>query len=197
MARLIDKDAAYAALKHEEETHKLPFTTEAFEKAARIIDQMPIIEAQPAQYGRWVHRDTGYSDSYLCSACGTNIVLTDRWRFCPNCGVKMENGMWDDERKASELWCENCDHIEMCKWYPICGCEFRQIGGKSLRSDLKKQTNGDRIRQMTDEELANLLLWNVCNVCDGREYENCGDDKHCNSFVLKWLKQEVPDDGSL
>lgn len=36
----------------------------------------------------------------------------------------------DDERKASEAWCENCDHIEMCKWYPTCGCEFRQIGGK-------------------------------------------------------------------
>lgn len=36
----------------------------------------------------------------------------------------------DDDRKASEAWCENCDHIEMCKWYPTCGCEFRQIGGK-------------------------------------------------------------------
>ena len=55
-------------------------------------------------------------------------------------------------------------------------------------------TNGDKIRQMTDEELANLLLWNVCNVCDGRGHKKCGDDKHCNSHVLEWLKQEVSDE---
>lgn len=35
-----------------------------------------------------------------------------------------------DEYKASVLWCFLCDHIEVCKWYPTCGCEFRQIGGK-------------------------------------------------------------------
>ena len=40
---LIDKHAAYTALKHEEETHGLSFSAEAFGKAARIIDQMPTI----------------------------------------------------------------------------------------------------------------------------------------------------------
>ena len=40
---LIDKHAAYTALKHEEETHVLSFSAEAFGKAARIIDQMPTV----------------------------------------------------------------------------------------------------------------------------------------------------------
>ena len=40
MPELIDKKLAYAALKHEQYTHCLSFTAEAFEKAARIIDQM-------------------------------------------------------------------------------------------------------------------------------------------------------------
>lgn len=45
MQELIDKCAAYTALKHEEETHGLSFSAEAFGKAARIIDQMPTIKA--------------------------------------------------------------------------------------------------------------------------------------------------------
>ena len=44
MPELIDKERAYTALKHEQYTHGLSFSAEAFEKAARIIDQMPTIE---------------------------------------------------------------------------------------------------------------------------------------------------------
>ena len=58
----------------------------------------------------------------------------------------------------------------------------------------QSQTNADRIRRMSDEELAELLLWNVCNVCDGRGFGKCGDDKHCKKHVAKWLKQEVEED---
>ena len=25
------------------------------------------------------------------------------------------------------LYCEDCDHIEMCRWYPLYGCEFRSL----------------------------------------------------------------------
>lgn len=60
----------------------------------------------------------------------------------------------------------------------------------------KPLTNGDRIRQMTDEELAELLLWNVCTVCDGRGFGKCGDDKHCKKHVAKWIKQEVSGDAT-
>ena len=41
--QMIDKCAAYTALKHEQEMHELSFSREAYGKAARIIDQMPTI----------------------------------------------------------------------------------------------------------------------------------------------------------
>ena len=48
-----------------------------------------------------------------------------------------------------------------------------------------KMTNGDRIRAMTDEELAKVV---VCphKICES-EMLNCG------VCILKWLKQEVED----
>lgn len=43
MLKLIDKHAVYKALKHEAETHEFYATIDAFNRAARIIDQMPTI----------------------------------------------------------------------------------------------------------------------------------------------------------
>ena len=54
MPELIDKHAAYMALKHEAESHGLSFSVEAYDRAARIIDQMPTIEAEPVRRGRWI-----------------------------------------------------------------------------------------------------------------------------------------------
>lgn len=51
-----------------------------------------------------------------------------------------------DDRKAGEVWCENCDHIEMCKWYPTCGCEFRQIDGKPLHT-IKTTGEAESVRR--------------------------------------------------
>lgn len=47
---------------------------------------------------------------------------------------------------------------------------------------LKKQTNADRIRNMTDEELAELLNEKMQQV------SCCGD---CKGMYLEWLKKEV------
>lgn len=33
----------------------------------------------------------------------------------------------EEARKSAEEYCEECDHIEMCSWYPYEGCEFRSI----------------------------------------------------------------------
>lgn len=51
-------------------------------------------------------------------------------------------------------------------------------------------TNGDRIRQMTDEELADILS-DKCSVCN-YQYGRC-DSQFCicAEGVLAWLKQEV------
>lgn len=70
--RLIDKTAAYKALKHEAETHELSFSAEAYDRAARIIDQMPAIEAEPVRHGSW--ETWGY------------VFHGIEWKRCSRCG---------------------------------------------------------------------------------------------------------------
>lgn len=52
---------------------------------------------------------------------------------------------------------------------------------------LKQQTNADKIRSMSDEELANALA-NKADAC-----WNCSSDslEICKDCWLDWLKQEV------
>ena len=33
----------------------------------------------------------------------------------------------EKDRQESKDYCSNCEHVEMCSWYPTEGCEFRQI----------------------------------------------------------------------
>lgn len=55
------------------------------------------------------------------------------------------------------------------------------------------QTNGDRIRAMTDEGLAEKWwAWIDCGECPARP--NCSMlHKDCKQFALDWLKKEVDD----
>ena len=49
-------------------------------------------------------------------------------------------------------------------------------------------TNADRIRAMSDEELAAFL--NSTEVCDGHPLENCSlATISCEACILKWLQQ--------
>ena len=59
----------------------------------------------------------------------------------------------------------------------------------------EKPSNGDRIRAMTDEELANLINRIEPKFChDGWDYMiGCDEDKDCVICWLDWLKQEVDD----
>ena len=51
-------------------------------------------------------------------------------------------------------------------------------------------TNAERIRQMTDEELASFLYSYVepCFLCDKTK---CGEYKDCEDARLQWLKKEA------
>lgn len=59
----------------------------------------------------------------------------------------------------------------------------------------KRMTNGDRIRQMTDEELAEMLLLSTCYFgCNKCKYHSNCIGKNCTQAALEWLKQEVSED---
>ena len=52
-------------------------------------------------------------------------------------------------------------------------------------------TWGDKIRSMTDEELANSITDDLCDrVC----HSPLSCDGNCETQVLAWLKQEASDD---
>lgn len=56
----------------------------------------------------------------------------------------------------------------------------------------KLMTNGDRIRAMTDEELAGFFgVQSVCGYIQDNYYELCETRGVCNGCVLNWLKQPV------
>lgn len=55
-------------------------------------------------------------------------------------------------------------------------------------------TNGDRIRQMTDEELAHWLNDEAnytCNICTRQNAKSSCYGHKCEKYVAKWLKKEV------
>lgn len=95
MLELIDKEAAYIALKREAEAHMLPESHEAYIRAARIIDQMKPIEAEPVRHGHWIFREEA-TPEYLpwdmwCSCCGEYHDSDDyNDRYCSKCGAKMD-----------------------------------------------------------------------------------------------------------
>lgn len=62
------------------------------------------------------------------------------------------------------------------------------LDGAYWEKEMHKKTNADRIRSMTDEELAGWLATN--DTCSSPEHErNCNN--RCGECWLSWLKQEI------
>jgi hypothetical protein len=59
----------------------------------------------------------------------------------------------------------------------------------------KPLTNADRIRAMTDEELAELIADGCCRNIDCPDEFYMEDGLNCHGCWLDWLKQEVSDNG--
>lgn len=71
-------------------------------------------------------------------------------------------------------------------------CEFRSLVDAKC-SRFKPKTNADRIRSMTDEDLANCITDDLCDrVC----HSPLSCDGNCETQVLAWLKQEAVDNGA-
>lgn len=94
-------------------------------------------------------------------------------------------------------YCKQCGH-ELESWSigwhcSNCGC-FEDMNGNI--HDHKKEpfmlpkTNADKIRSMTDEELANFFLYDDSDFCPLCEYNGTTCDGYgCREAMIKWLKQ--------
>ena len=96
-----------------------------------------------------------------------------------------------------ERKCANCAN---CTWRdrksPITDvciqCRYVGVNGRLQPSNWKPHpmTNGDRIRAMTDDELAKFIPdWSYTNACkcDEKTYVDCNNE--CEKCVAEWLKQ--------
>jgi hypothetical protein len=81
--------------------------------------------------------------------------------------------------------------------------EFICINGVSCKITKEKpKTNADRIRAMSDEELAKFLeCFGLCHHCtehhrlgNVRFYQDEKCDEQCEQHCLEWLKQPAEDD---
>ena len=62
---------------------------------------------------------------------------------------------------------------------------------KHLAEQENPKTNADRIRAMSDEELAKNLVYEMCNYCYEHRTEKCY--RKCADNMLEWLKQPAYD----
>lgn len=89
-----------------------------------------------------------------------------------------------------------CPHMTVLKGKSYCGATPCQLTG-----ELPKQTFGDKIRGMTDEELAKFLSeFSACKVCEqfDKRLDRCGADnnflcvkEYAEAIIGDWLKQPV------
>lgn len=78
----------------------------------------------------------------------TGYTVEGKWKTGLGCAEKGEVIAWQPRREpykgemseienrnreAAEEYCAECDHIEMCRWYPFEGCEFRSLPKGVLR----------------------------------------------------------------
>ena len=100
---------------------------------------------------------------------------------CANCG----NGKWRDGVTAITSTCTECRYVDKGALVP-----------QPSNWKPKEQTNADRIRAMSDEELMQFLFNEVsnntiCSFCVPTMRTKCKCDGHCKNGILEWLKQPV------
>lgn len=70
-----------------------PYTIENFAEEHAV-------DAAPAVHARWefpifTDEDDGLDPRVKCSECGGVEAAFVRWKYCPNCGARMDGG-WND-----------------------------------------------------------------------------------------------------
>ena len=83
-----------------------------------------------------------------------------------------------EERTLTEddyVYCTNCDHVEMCRWYPMCGCEF-----KSKPSAQSERKTGKWIDHSDNGYVECPFCWSATN-CD----DNINELHYCFSCGAK------------
>lgn len=56
-----------------------------------LIDNAPAVDAVPVAHGRWIGKPIAGYCTVVCSACRSAFIdNSGRWKFCPDCGARMD-----------------------------------------------------------------------------------------------------------
>lgn len=73
---------------------------------------------------------------------------------------------------------------------------IKQIPSIETEPVKRGTTNADRIRQMTNDEIAKMLdIYSIEEMCQYCKYDGDMCCYRCYDGILAWLNQEVRDDG--
>lgn len=206
MGDYISRDMAIARLTKVEVTNKLVTMTDA----KRVIAEMPAADVAPVVHGR----ETREGGSTMISEAVDRAVkakwradlvnmLTDAGRTLEHANLRANGSVYQDinvgllllEAARSLQECQDKPEPEKPddvvvkvtvpdRW-PMTEAGQRRAALEAAAP--KSMTNGDRIRAMTDEELAESdeLLSGLCNVLHGQGYP-C-EANTCRECLIKWL----------
>ena len=205
MGDYISRDMAIARLTKVEVTNRLATTTDA----KREIAEMPAADVAPVVHGRETRE--GGSTMNISEAVDRAVkakwradlvdMLTDAGRTLEHANLRANGSVYQDINvgllllKAARSLQECQDETEPEKpddvgakiTLPDRWAMTEAWQRSAMAAAPKPVTNGDRIRAMTDEELAESdeLLSGLCNVMHGQGYP-C-EANTCRECLIKWL----------
>lgn len=69
-------------------------TERDYDEIAKRLEECETADVQEIKHGIWIKEEK--SVLYVCSSCGER-VYRDYYKFCPNCGAKMDGDTNGDE----------------------------------------------------------------------------------------------------
>lgn len=96
MDEYIERSAGVSILRAKANMAVLMGAAPYFEKAAQMLEKLPVADVAPVVHGRW--SDAGFGElpkhapyGWACSVCG-GISFNNEYIYCPHCGAKMDGG---------------------------------------------------------------------------------------------------------
>ena len=97
MAGYIEREALEVELNHRlnflmGENGEYDHYTSGFDEAVTRVENFPAADVAPVRHGKWLYGDY-YDIGDVCSECDWDSEMTHpSYRYCPNCGAKMDGG---------------------------------------------------------------------------------------------------------